>query len=80
MKTETKQILKRVIDIQRELDIRKALYDELDMLTEQLQAEGFEAAGLDGLTIVLVDNFAEKNTVFRPAGVKRFEIKIKEAK
>lgn len=80
MKTETKQILKRVIDLQRELDVRKALYDELDMLTEQLQADGFQHAELDGLVIDLVDNFADRNTVFRVAGVKHYEIKIKGVK
>lgn len=80
MKTETKQILKRVIDIQRELDIRKALYTELDMLTEQLQAEGFKHAELDGMILDMVDNFEKSNTCFRPAGVKRFELKVKEAK
>lgn len=80
MKSETKQILKRVIDIQRELDLRKDLYAELDMLTMQLQAEGFESADLQGLHIELVDNFAKGNTVFRVAGVKHYEIKIKEAK
>lgn len=80
MDKDTKQILKRVIDIQRELDIRKALYDELDMLTIQLQDEGFKHAELDGMTLDLVDNFEKGNTCFRPAGVKRFELKIKGVK
>jgi hypothetical protein len=80
MKQETKQILCRVIELQRELDIRKALYDELDMLTIQLQAEGFKDAELSGLVISLVDNFEKTNTAFRPAGVKRFELKVKKVK
>lgn len=80
MNKQTKEILARVIEIQRELDIRKALYDELDMLTEQLVAEGFQAGGIDGSIITMVDNFADKNTVFRPAGVKRFELKVKGVK
>lgn len=80
MKPETKAILNRVIDLQRELDIRKALYDELDMLTIQLQAEGFTDAELNGMLVSLVDNFRVSNTCFRPAGVKRFEIKVKKVK
>lgn len=80
MKTQTKQILARVIELQRELDIRKDLYTELDMLTLQLQDEGFKDAVLEGLTVTLVDNFLEQNTVFRPAGVKRFELKVKKVK
>jgi len=78
--TERKQLLKRIIRIQAELDIRKALYDELDMLTVQLQAEGFISAEMDGLRIELIDNFASGNTVFRPAGVKHFEVKVKPLK
>lgn len=75
-----KAILKRVIQIHEELEVRKALYDELDMLIIQLQAEGFVSAEIDGLLIQLVNNFETTNTVFRPAGVKQFEVKVKRAK
>lgn len=80
MRTETKQILARVIELQRELDIRKDLYTELDMLAMQLQDEGFKDAVLEGMVVTLVDNFLDVNTVFRPAGVKRFELKVKKVK
>jgi hypothetical protein len=71
------QKLARILDIQKELDLRKALYAELDALVLELQAGGFRSADLEGMRLELVDNFAEgKNTVFRPAGVKRFEIEI----
>lgn len=80
MKPQTRAILARVIQIQAELDVRKALYDELDMLTLQLQAEDFAGAQLDGFIVTLVDNFAVSNTAFRPAGVKRFELKLKRVK
>lgn len=69
--------LKRVLEIQKELEVRKALYDELDRLTLELKAGGFVSAELEGLRLELIDNFAEgKNTCFRPAGVKRFEIDV----
>ncbi len=80
MKPQTKQILARVLELNRELDVRKALYTELDMLTMQLQDEGFRDAELDGMLVTLVDNFEKSNTAFRPAGVKRFELRIKAAK
>ncbi len=80
MKPQTKAILARVIELQRELDARKDLYTELDMLTVQLQDEGFRDAELDGLLITLIDNFATSNTAFRPAGVKRFELKLKKVR
>lgn len=66
----------RVLDLQKELDLRKALYAELDALVLELQADGFKSVDLEGFRIDLIDNFAERNTVFRPAGVKRFEIKV----
>lgn len=73
--------LKRVLELQAEIELRKALYDELDKLTLELLEDGFRDATLDGITLELVDNFAAgKNTVFRPAGVKRFEIKVKKVK
>lgn len=80
MRQQTKLILARVIELQRELDARKALYTELDMLTVQLQDEGFTDAEFEGMVVELVDNFKKSNTCFRPAGVKRFELKVKVAK
>ncbi len=68
--------LSRVIDIQKELDLRKELHAELDRLTLELEAAGFTETTLADLHIELVDNFAEKNTCFRPAGVKRFELDV----
>lgn len=68
--------LNRVLDLQKELDLRKALYAELDALIVELAQGGFKEATLNEFHLELVDNFSEKNTCFRPAGVKRFEIDI----
>ncbi len=74
---EFKEKLARILSIQRELDVRKALYAELDTLVCELQAGGFKCADLEGMRLELVDNFADgKNVCFRPAGVKRFEVDI----
>lgn len=73
--------LARVVELQAELDKRKELYAELDKLVLELQAEGFKSETVDGMFCELVDNFADgKNTVWRVAGVKHYEIKIKEPK
>ena len=39
-------------------------------------AAGGEATAPTGHIVQVVDNFAGANTVFRPAAVKRFELKI----
>ena len=72
----TQDKLRKVLDLMNELDARKALYDELDRLTLELQTEGFSHELIDGKVITLRDNFAEKNTVFRVAGVKHYEIVV----
>lgn len=73
---ELNQKLARILSIQRELDLRKELYSELDALVLELQAGGFRSADLEGMRMELVDNFSEKNTCFRPAGIKRYEMEI----
>lgn len=80
MKTETKAILTRIIEIEAFKDEMKALYAEQDMLTMQLQDEGFQDAELNGFLLEMVDNFIKSNIQFRPAGVKRFEVKVKRLK
>jgi len=76
MSTEIK--LKRIIEIQAELDSRKALFEEYDRLVQDLAAEMFAQAEVQGLILSLKDNFAETNTVFRVAGVKRYEMTIED--
>ena len=71
-------IISRIAAIKAQLEAIKPLYEELDTLTVQL-ADSVPAGTsfiLGDDTVTLVDNFAEKNTVFRPTGVKRFEVQI----
>lgn len=71
--------LTRVLALMRELELRKELYAELDRLILEMKADGFTSALIDGILLELVDNFTEgTNTVFRPAGVKRFEFRISD--
>lgn len=77
---ESKQneIIQRIIDLKARLDANKPLYEELDRLVLELKGTlgvSNEVTAFDHY-VEVVDNFAEKNTVFRPCGVKRFEVKI----
>lgn len=80
MSPKLKAKLDEVIRLKAEIDLRTEYYEQLDLLAAELRAQGFRSAELSGHTIDLVDNFESKNTVFRPAGVKRFEFKLKKVK
>lgn len=71
--------LARIAELLTALEAIKPLYEELDALVvEYVAAHG---TGPTPAGIEVVDNFADRNTVFRVAGVKRFEAKrIKEKK
>lgn len=76
MEQKTLDLLHKVIDIKKELELRKALYEELDTVLLALAGEGFTSAELDGLVLSLQDNFAEGNTSWTAAAVKRYDLKI----
>ncbi len=83
--TRLSEKINRVIEIQKELDKRKELYTELDRLTLELQQLGLtevkvrDTSTLEEIFVTIIDNFCERNTVFRPAGVKRFEVSLETA-
>ena len=66
----------RLLQLQAELDARKALYAEFDALIVSLASDGFEQALVDDLTVELVDNFSSGNTAFTAAAVKRYDLKV----
>lgn len=68
--------LARLIEIQRELDLRKALYAEYDQIVLELAHSGFERTVIDGLVLELCDNFKDSNTGWTSAAVKRYEVEI----
>lgn len=73
------EVVNRIAAIKTQLEAVKPLYDELDELTAELSdvAEVNQTlATNDGRFMTLIDNFAEKNTVFRPAAVRRFDIEL----
>lgn len=73
--------INRAIEILKELELRKALYAELDSLIMELKGAGFESHDLgEGQTLRLVDKFAESNTGWTAAAVKRFDLVIEKPK
>lgn len=66
----------RLLDIQRELELRKALYAEYDKLLLELVAEGFESAEVDNMVLTLKDNFALSNTGWTRSAVRRWDIEV----
>ena len=81
--TEIQGLVQRLLQIETILDGCKPLYEEKDAITLQLNelvgtgTENSIFAG--GKVITVVDNFADKNTVFRPAAVKRIDVKVEDA-
>jgi len=69
-KSDVKKLAEEAKKIITKLEAVKPLYSKLDELTLALKKED-----LSEFKLQVVDNFAEKNVVFRPVGVKRFEIK-----
>ena len=69
------KLARKAAKVMKELEGMKPLYTELDRLTAELIDLGMESVSLGKNKMVLIDNFSEKNTVFRPAAVRRFELK-----
>lgn len=58
----------------------KAAYARADVVADELETMltvGVPVELPDGRTAVLVDQFADRKVVWKPAGVRRFEIKVK---
>ena len=72
-KLTKKQVVELSIEAQNIMTVvedYKKLYARLDEITALLVGADLFATG-----IVVVDNFQDKNVVFRPAAVRRFELK-----
>lgn len=73
-------LVARAAGLMRELDIRKALYAELDEILLALAQRGFVRTELNGQVISLVDKFADGvNTGWTSAAVRRYDLVIENA-
>lgn len=72
------EIVSRLVEIDQVLKANKALYEEQDDLVQELQefADVEQVLTAGNEFVVLVDNFADANIVYRPAAVKRIEAKV----
>lgn len=82
VETQVFELAERAIELKTLINATKKFYEELDVITlklKELQGVGTEVE-VNDFTLKIVDNFESKNTVFRPTGVKRFELDIKAQK
>lgn len=59
-------------------EVARELEEQIIPVMRKLRGADLKLA--DGRTAVLVDQFAKKNTVWKPAGVQRFVIELQEPK
>lgn len=73
---EIGKLVKRAFLISKQLDEVKPLYHELDEITQALlNVQALKKDGaLEKYGVAIVDQFNEKNTVFRTVGIKRFQL------
>lgn len=70
------QLITRAAEISMVLEENKALYRELDGITQQLIEMEILQAFAPGVQMTITDNFAKANTAFRVARINRYEMKI----
>ena len=70
------RLVKRAYAISKQLDEVKPLYNELDQITQALLTVDALKKGnaLEHYGVAIVDQFTEKNTVFRTVGIQRFKL------
>jgi hypothetical protein len=80
-KAKMERDLMRAAEIKRQLDFAKPMYEELDAIVVRVNAAMGKSKTMEvgGTVFTVVDNFESKNTVFRPCGVKRFELVVETA-
>lgn len=65
-----KELLLEFQKIEKKMEKNKAMYQRLDEIVIKLVGKDLSKEKYQ-----VVDNFEEKNCVFRPAGVRRYELK-----
>jgi hypothetical protein len=68
------KLLEEALKIRVRLEKDKLLYRRLDDITQLLSSGKKRTYLFEGYRISVIDNFAEKNTVFRATAIRRFEL------
>lgn len=63
-------LIHRAKEIQKELEHLKPLHEELDNITLALR----ELKDVESYGVVIKDKFADRNTVWKSSGIRRFEL------
>ena len=74
-KSELNKLAKEAAFLLAQLEAVKPLYAQLDAITLKLIESEITHNALAIHGVALVDNFKDKNTVWKPSAVKRFELK-----
>lgn len=78
------EMFKRLIDIQKELEIRKALYTEFDEIILELEKQGWtNFIDTESATEYFIKDQTEggiKNAIFTTAFTRRLDLKSRKAK
>lgn len=69
-------LLLRALALKSEIVAARRLYEVYDETIAELAAAGFQSAQVNGIPVLLVDNFAYKNVVWRATPVRRFDLQI----
>lgn len=70
----TQDLVRQALALQAKIERCKAHYRKLDEIVDLLLGLGYKGSTVDGRRVALVDRFAKKNTVWRAAAVRRFEL------
>tara|TARA_R110002167_G_scaffold44097_1_gene132952 strand:- start:3178 stop:3438 length:261 start_codon:yes stop_codon:yes gene_type:complete len=74
-------LIKRAKRLADRLEKNKELYKKQEKVIGQILELNLEGVvKIDDYQMTVKDNFAEKNSAFRPAAFKRFELKFEEIK
>ena len=77
MRTDKKRkLLAKATRLKARIDAVKPLYQELDDIIDELLKANFRGVVTKTHLFRIVDNFALKNVCFRPAAIRRFELRI----
>lgn len=72
---ELAALLRQAMFIIDRIESNKTLYGQLDEITDKIRAAKIKQKDLKKAGLRIVNNFWEKNVVFRPAAIRHFELK-----
>ena len=75
-----KKLIKRFLELQKKLDDIKDIYQEIDDITEKLASGKRSSWPQKSSIVLLVDQFASKNVIFRNTSFKRYVLKVEPSR